>query len=388
MRTVKSIRASLNRLPTTLNETYANILRRVEDDDVELLRRALVWTAFSVMPLTLYELQEAIAIDPGVKTHHEVEESRLNDPRDILSLGSSLLSVTETGHVKLAHLSVLDYLQSTEIQDSDVSVFKMSPGSANSELAMSCLSYLSLDSLSSGPVGSQSAWEARCVQHPLFGHAAVGWSYYRRSSLKNHELDSLVYELFTESSRPKFLSWIQVLNSDWTDPVYTWDSYPRHATPLHYAASFGLGDVVERLIEDGAELDAPGSRNGGTALHGATLRQHVSVMKILLKAGADPSRADFNMATPLHTAASYGNPEVLRLLLQYGASIEAEDNLGETPYMWALRAEQQTSQKLLSREDYDENHVLPRRRQGQKYKRFATVAVDHGLSDSFSLTTR
>jgi ankyrin repeat protein len=154
------------------------------------------------------------------------------------------------------------------------------------------------------------------------------------------ELKDIVSRFFAAESREVFMSWIQVLNSNW---IFKWNEYPRHATPLYYAASFGLVDVVEELMKGGADLDAPGSRFGGTALHGATLRQHVPIMKLLLKAGAAPSRAGFNRVTPLHTAVVYGNAEVIGLLLEFGAAKDATDTLGETLYNWDSKAGQTIS---------------------------------------------
>jgi ankyrin repeat protein len=55
-------------------------------------------------------------------------------------------------------------------------------------------------------------------------------------------------------------------------------------------------------------------------------------MKVLLKAGAAPSRAGFNRVTPLYTAVVYGNAEVIGLLLEFGAAKDATDTLGETLY--------------------------------------------------------
>lgn len=67
-----------------------------------------------------------------------------------------------------------------------------------------------------------------------------------------------------------------------------------------------------------ANLNALASRFGGTALHGATVRGHVSIVKDLLQAGASPSQADFNLVTPLHTAVRIGNVDVIKLLLDLG----------------------------------------------------------------------
>ncbi len=70
------------------------------------------------------------------------------------------------------------------------------------------------------------------------------------------------------------MSWVQDLNADYS---FKYNLYPQHATSLYYAASFCLDHIVNALIENGAVLDAPGSRFGGTALHGAVLRCHVLI---------------------------------------------------------------------------------------------------------------
>lgn len=81
-----------------------------------------------------------------------------------------------------------------------------------------------------------------------------------------------------------------------------------------------LEGVAEGLVQSGAHINAPGSRFRGTVLDGATLREHTGIMEMLLKAGANPSQADYNLVAPLHTAARVGNPKVMKLLLDYGAS--------------------------------------------------------------------
>lgn len=87
LRTIRAIRTNLNQLPKGLNETYANILKRTSKDDVELLRRILLWVTFAVLPLTTEELHEAVAIEAGIGSLDEIEESRLSNPKHILSLG-------------------------------------------------------------------------------------------------------------------------------------------------------------------------------------------------------------------------------------------------------------------------------------------------------------
>jgi hypothetical protein len=364
-----------------LNETYANILERANETDAEILRRILLWVAFAVLPLTFDELHEAVAIEPDLDHFEKLEESRLNNPQDILRLGGSLLSITETGHLRLGHLSVKDYLLSEGIKATpSVCGFAMSPKEANQELAINCLTYLSLDSLATGPSTTIESWQERLVRHPLLRHAAKGWTYYLRVARMSPKVNDLVSRFFASESRETFMSWVQVLNSRRS---FGWEEYPRHATSLYYAASFGLGDVVDDLIKRGVDLDAPGSRFGGTALHGATLRQHIPIMKALLKAGAAPSRTDFNLITPLHSAVIYGNAEVINLLLDYGAGKNEVDRLGETPFDWAINAGQIVSQKLLQGEVYQPSNDLSITRQDTVWQRttalFPAMAVAQGF---------
>lgn len=345
LRSAKAIRHSLSHLPPTLNAIYQTILRRVPQHDVELLRKALLWTAFSVFPMKVNELSEFVVIEPDMRSLAEVQESRLMDCSDILRLGSGLLITDATGHVKLAHLSVLDYLLSSDIKiDPEVGAFWIDPNAAREEMAIACLTYLRFQELATGPVDTQSAWERRIANQPVLKQAAKGWTYYHRQVASGKYLDRMVHDFFSADSRPVFMSWVQILNSSW---IFKANEFPRHATSLYYASSFGLNDVVEELLRKGADVNSPGSRFGGTALHGATLREHTAIMKMLLEAGANPSQADFNTVAPLHTAARIGNAEVISLLLESGAAKDAQDTLGQTPCDWALQSGKEASRALL-----------------------------------------
>jgi hypothetical protein len=63
-------------------------------------------------------------------------------------------------------------------------------------------------------------------------------------------------------------------------------------TPLHYAALEGLVDLVRKIINAGAEVNAPTDLRGSegvTALMWAATYGHEEVCKVLLDAGADPT---------------------------------------------------------------------------------------------------
>jgi len=306
-----------------------------------------MWVAFAVMPLTLKAVHEAIAIDPHMD--HLDEESTLRTPQDMLDLCGSLVIASEEGYLGLAHLSVKEYLLSQRTrQNQSLSAYALNPESANRELAENCLAYLSFREFSSGPSPSASDYTDRLIRLPLVKYAAVSWSYFVRATTMTPELRDRITRFFQTPPSPTFMSWVQVLNA-----IHgSWDFYPHTTTTLYYASTFGLAETVEDLLRNTSVmflLDAAGSRFGGTALHGAALREHLDVMYLLLEAGADPNKADLNRISPLHTAAEYGNPDVIEMLLAAGANPYALDHEGQTPYDWAVRAANPVAISMLTR---------------------------------------
>ena len=102
-------------------------------------------------------------------------------------------------------------------------------------------------------------------------------------------------------------------------------------TPLCVAADRGDTDLVQILIEKGAEINA---RNGYiySPLYIAAMEGHLDVVKVLLDGGARPDNGAEGGITPVHRAASSGHIEVLKLLLERGAQVNPQvTNTGLTP---------------------------------------------------------
>lgn len=317
LRSIKAIRVALKDLPIGLDETYERILIQVEPHDVSLVRNVLMWLAFPVMPMTLQELHEAIAV--AFDATDLDQESLLSSPDDILELCGSLLSVSEHRFVRLAHLSVKDYLLSDKALDD----FRLQEAGTRQTICALCLTYLTFDHLQDGPSRSEEAYRQRLHGYPLLIHAAVIWPYhFRVVGSTDTALSTFVFDkFFHPQNRHVFMSWVQILNAN--RDAENWDFYAENATPLYYAASFGMTDAVRRLIKDGADLNVGASRFGGTAVHAATLRLHIPAMIELLEAGADPNKSDLNGITPMDTACAYGDAEVIKTLLKYGVKPEA-----------------------------------------------------------------
>lgn len=94
-------------------------------------------------------------------------------------------------------------------------------------------------------------------------------------------------------------------------------------------------DTVRRLIDEGANVNATdGDRM--TPLHHAPVTNQLDVAALLIERGANVNLVDFDGTTALHFAAYYNTPEIMEALLNSGADIDAIDRLGSTPLMIAV----------------------------------------------------
>lgn len=111
-------------------------------------------------------------------------------------------------------------------------------------------------------------------------------------------------------------------------------------TPLHLAAAAGHEGSVKILLNGGADIDAVDS-SGRTPLCYAIDSGELSCVNTLLGAGA-------SMAAPaLHCAARHQTADVLRLLLDKGADIEAKNWWGGTALMCAAGSNSAACVQLL-----------------------------------------
>jgi hypothetical protein len=109
------------------------------------------------------------------------------------------------------------------------------------------------------------------------------------------------------------------------------------------AAALGRVDLVDRLVDDGGTLrpgvplaDVPWPRlpkdpsvHLGYALTWAATFGHPDVVANLLRKGVDASGKDGD-ASALHFAAAHGRMDLVRLLLEHGATLETLNSYGGT----------------------------------------------------------
>jgi len=131
-------------------------------------------------------------------------------------------------------------------------------------------------------------------------------------------------------------------------------------TMLRRAAAFGQAEVAQFLLDNGVDANSPDGPAGApdewppiraavdagqtemvrllwqhgarATLHQAARIGDAEILQELLDEGADVNAlAYYRQATPLHEAAQGGRLEAMQFLLQHGASVSAEDRDGYTP---------------------------------------------------------
>lgn len=107
------------------------------------------------------------------------------------------------------------------------------------------------------------------------------------------------------------------------------------ASPLIRAAGIGDLGIVRLLVEAGAPVNDPCECDGAeSALWTAVSFGHRDVVEYLLERGADPNDAAFAGATPLHAAVLTGHHDLTGVLLDAGADPERADEGGRRPSDW------------------------------------------------------
>lgn len=115
---------------------------------------------------------------------------------------------------------------------------------------------------------------------------------------------------------------------------------------LMLASLKGNLDLCKALIVRDADVNKP----GWTPLHYAATGGHVDVLQLLLDHHAYIDAASPNGSTPLMMAAMYGTDDAVRLLLGAGADSTLKNGLGLTALDFAKRVQRDSAAKLIEDE--------------------------------------
>lgn len=107
----KTIRSALQNLPEKLDDTYGEVMERISNqdkDDVLLANQVLSWITHAFRPLTIKEIQHALAVLPG---DTELDKEAVNDIDLLVSVCGGIVTIDrESKIVRLVHYTTQQYL--------------------------------------------------------------------------------------------------------------------------------------------------------------------------------------------------------------------------------------------------------------------------------------
>jgi ankyrin repeat protein len=108
-------------------------------------------------------------------------------------------------------------------------------------------------------------------------------------------------------------------------------------TPVHLAAFFGHPELLNALLDRGADVNSR-STNAmkNTPLHAAAAGSRTDVVELLLKRGADSNATQEGGWTALHSAAQAGNRGMVEVLIANGADVNLRAANEQAPLDLAL----------------------------------------------------
>ena len=333
------VRRTLDELPESLDETYGRVLKEIKRQNRDHTLRLLQCLVVAIRPLQVKELSEVLAVDfddtsgiPKLKTNWRWED----EEQALLSSCSSLITIVETEDsrvVQFSHFSVKEFLTSARLATSsvDVSRYYIDLEPAHTILAQACMSIL----LQPDDVVEENGVRKRS---PLAEYAARHWvthAHYKRASSFLRKAMEYLFDL----DKPHFVAWLQLHNiainpePSSLSLVREWEytASETDVTPLYLAALVGFRDLVEHLV---IKYPHHVNNSGGpyvTPMVAALAGRHFQTAKLLHHNGAHVNVHGDNGRTPLHSAARYGDLEMVQVLLDYKSDPIAQDEDNWTP---------------------------------------------------------
>ena len=333
-----SVQRFLDELPESLDETYKRVWREMKKPIRDHARRLLQCLVVAIRPLEVEELAEVLAIDfddadgiPKLNPSWRWEDRE----RALLTSCSSLIAIVDTGRsrvVQFSHFSVKEYLTSARLATSsqEVSNYHIALKPAHTILAQACISVL----LQSGDNDGQGDVEKN---GPLAMYAAQYW-------VRHAQFEDVVscikgMEYLFDLDKPYFGVWRQLYDIDIRPPhpsvFYTFTPRTKsEASTLYYAALCGFPDLVEQLmVKHLHHVNAIGGYYMTPAV-AALAGRHFKLAEVLHRNGSSVEPRGVNKSTPLHSAAYYGDLEMVQVLLEYGVDVDCPDKYGNTPLIY------------------------------------------------------
>ncbi|KAK8112255.1 uncharacterized protein PG998_008712 [Apiospora kogelbergensis] len=250
-------RDALDTLPPTLDETYLRILQRIPKSKAQMVGLALNCIAYAWRPLTIIQLRELLSVPSAGNT---LKPSAIIRESSITKYCSSLLRKSTDGSVlEFSHFSVLEFLEGSLTERSDLEEFYVSKSRAEVLMTIEYLKYLQLDNFKDIPSGTENIlahMEELGNKFSLHRLAATDWIFYVYSHWENPEIVSFAESLFSPARTTTYTIWALAFTFN-LGFVYFAPFEKRKMlelvahpafTPLHMAAALSFPEICRHLL--------------------------------------------------------------------------------------------------------------------------------------------
>ncbi|XDG02482.1 hypothetical protein ABKA04_002097 [Annulohypoxylon sp. FPYF3050] len=276
--------------------------------------QALFWVAFSKAPMTDRQLKQALAIGIGDGDYNATKEVESS----IDSLCGELVTIDETTReVRVAHKSITDYLVTDEVRE------KFFP-SIREHIHIILMEYLMFECM------REHCYTAEFKKkHPLAKYAVENWGMGLKEVL---EPDTQVWKLTEKFLKMQFGQWngyvTKIAKSTMASRARGWRVPDEALSPgtisgLHWVVTFDLEAFVPSIIghQRLCPIVSPVSM---TPLGLAAAQGRLNMVEILLENGAEINATEDNgraLRPPFYDAVFHGNREVVLIFLAKGADM-------------------------------------------------------------------
>jgi len=280
----------LNNLPSDLDTVYENILR--DSPNPTKAKTILQIVVAAARPLTLDEMDIALAIRPGHKSIEDIKPYRSYSIESTVKEICRLFVRVIDSKIYLIHQTAKEFLinhstnDSTTVPTTGMWKHSLLPAESSLTIANICIHYLLFTVFETHPLNLSTNMQTERVddyvtKHAFLDYVAKHWATHIQETNMEEDPELLhsVLEVLDDGSN-RLLTWFQVY---WIGVHPHW--LIQNVTSLMVASYFGLSAAVGRLMETNADINAQDDLYG-TALNAAAYREHRRVVSMLLNAGA------------------------------------------------------------------------------------------------------
>jgi len=311
----------------TYDITYGRIVKRVPNENWEHTHRMIQFLRVSARPLLVDELSEILTIDydTGTTPKYEAIWHPETAEADIFTVCHNLVTtdwINGVKYVQFGNVSVPEFFYSERIV-AEIVPDRVRRYICNIDLShwvalQTCIApLLHLDDKLPKPINRENV-----KIFTMLNYAAKYWLLHARhgNAAEEEGVKLGIQRLFSQETTFAAWVWLHDIDNPERPSMPTESPEKPAASPLYYAALCGLPSLVEYLATQfPGVVNDPGGVYG-TPLHAATAKGYQEVVQVLLQHGADTTAWDSNHRTVSQVAMANGQYGIAQLLDQHRAT--------------------------------------------------------------------